>query len=177
MTPSAPSATDATPSRAARNPWVQTFTSPVAIAFAAGTLGTALVGWALASFGVTDVAAAWQSWLTGGLVALFLIAASGRLQPRLRAGLAAIVPPALPHPELVVAATGVLEAAGAIGLLVPATHHLAAICLALLLVAVYPANVRAARLGGRVGSLSSPLLPRTVEQLLWIAACIAVAIG
>lgn len=182
MTTSSDSATTAATDAASRrptgrNPWVQTFVSPVPIAFAVGTLGTALTGSVLAALGATDAAAAWQAWLTGGLVAMFLIAASGRLHPKLRAGLAAMVPPALPRPDLIVAATGVLEAAGAIGLLVPATHDLAALCLALLLVAVFPANVRAARLGERVGSLSSPLLPRTIEQSVWIAACLAVAFG
>ncbi|WP_394552930.1 DoxX family protein [Agromyces sp. MMS24-JH15] len=176
-TASAP--TGSTPEAAAsprRNPWAQTFLSPVPIAFAIGTLGTAVLGAVLAAFGIPGLAG-WQAWLTGGLSLMFLISASGRLQPKVRAGLVAMVPPGVPNPGLVVAATGVLEAAGAIGLLLPPTHRAAAICLALLLIAVFPANVRAARLGERLGGLFSPLLPRTVEQVVWIAACVAVAIG
>ena len=161
--------TVAAPSRR-RNRWAQTFIGPVPIAFAVGLLLTAALG----AFGVPGLGA-WSAWLTGGLSLMFAVAASGRLHPTVRAGLVAMVPPAFPYPALIVATTGVLEAAGAIGLLVPATHTAAALCLALLLVAVYPANVRAARLGDRLGSLSSPLLPRTVEQVLYIAACLAVA--
>ncbi|WP_395245862.1 DoxX family protein [Agromyces sp. MMS24-K17] len=173
--PAGTAATPAAPPRR-RNPWAQTFLSPVPIAFAIGIAATALVGAVLAALG-TPVLATWQAALTGGLSLMFLIAASGRLNPKLRAGLVAMVPPAIPRPGLVVAATGVLEAAGAIGLLVPATHHAAAICLALLLVAVFPANVHAARLGDRLGGLHSPLLPRTIEQVVFVAACVAVAIG
>jgi len=58
--------------------------------------------------------------------------------------MAAMVPPAVPAPLLVVYATGVLEILGGIGLLVPRTRRAAAWCLALFLVAVFPANVYAA---------------------------------
>ena len=108
---------------------------------------------------------------------MFLIAASGRLG-RHRAGLIAMVPPRLPKPGLIVAVTGVLEAAGAVGLWLPPTERAAAICLGLLLIAVFPANVRAAR--ERIdlaGEPATPLLPRTIEQLVYLACCIAVAIG
>jgi uncharacterized membrane protein len=152
--------------RGRSNPWAQTFLTPVPIAFAVGMAGTALLG----AIGVPGLGT-WQSWLTGGLVLMFLMGAIGRLIPNVRQQLYAMVPPALPRPELIVAATGVLETAGALGLLVPATHRLAAICLALLLIAVFPANVHAAR-GIRS---SSPLLPRTVEQLVFLGACLAVA--
>ncbi|QEO15210.1 DoxX family protein [Agromyces intestinalis] len=173
MTTTAPTARASAPRR---NPWAQTFLSPVPIAFVGGIAGTSLAGAILAGFGTT-VLTGWQAALTGGLVLMFLIGASGRLNPKLRRGLAAMVPPALPRPDLIVAATGVLEAAGAIGLLVPATHRIAAACLALLLIAVFPANVRAARLGDRLGSLASPLVPRTIEQIVFVASCVAVAIG
>lgn len=149
-----------------RNPWATTFLSPVPIAFAVGIAATACLG----LLGVPALAS-WQAWLTGGLVLMFLMGAMGRLVPDVRAELIAMVPPRLPRPELIVAATGVLETAGAIGLLVPATHHLAALCLALLLVAVFPANVHAAR----TNRAASPLLPRTIEQLVFVAACLAVA--
>lgn len=153
---------------APRNPWARTFLTPVPIAFAVGIAGTALLG----ALGVPGLGA-WQAWLTGGLVLMFLMGAIGRLIPGVRRGLYAMVPPGLPRPELVVAVTGVLEAAGALGLLLPATHRLAAICLALMLVAVFPANVHAAR----SNRAASPLVPRTVEQLVFLAACLAVAFG
>lgn len=151
-----------------RGPWARTFLSPVPIAFAVGIAATALLGVP----GVPGLGA-WQAWLTGGLVLLFLMGAVGRLVPAVRAELVAMVPPRLPRPELVIAATGVLEVVGAIGLLLPPTHHLAALCLALLLVAVFPANVHAARSNPE----ASPLLPRTIEQLVFVGACLAVAFG
>ena len=55
-----------------------------------------------------------------------------------------MVPPRFPRPELLVTVTGVLEILGAIGLLIPATAKLAALCLALLLTALFPANIHAA---------------------------------
>ena len=65
-----------------------------------------------------------------------------------------MVPPLFPRPDRWVALTGVLEILGGIGLLVPRTRKLAACCLALFLVAVFPANVYAAQnkvgLGGHV---------------------------
>ncbi|MFF2271449.1 DoxX family protein [Agromyces sp. NPDC058136] len=157
-------AAQATPT--ARGPWARTFLSPVPIAFAVGVAATALLG----ALGVPALGT-WPAWLTGGLVLMFLMGAVGRLVPAVRAELVAMVPPRLPRPELIVAATGVLEVAGAIGLLVPPTHRLAALCLALLLVAVFPANVHAAR----SSSDASPLLPRTIEQLVFVGACLAVA--
>lgn len=149
-----------------RGPWASTFLSPVPIAFAVGIAATALLG----ALGVPALGS-WPAWLTGGLVLMFLMGAVGRLVPPVRAELVAMVPPRLPRPELIVAATGVLETAGAIGLLLPPTHRLAALCLALLLVAVFPANVHAAR----SSSTASPLLPRTIEQLVFVGACLAVA--
>jgi uncharacterized membrane protein len=57
---------------------------------------------------------------------------------------AAMVPPPLTGQLWVIYFTGTLEIAGAIGLLVPATRRLAGICLFLLLLALFPANVHAA---------------------------------
>jgi uncharacterized membrane protein len=52
-----------------------------------------------------------------------------------------IMPPALPAPRLLVLLSGGAEVAGGLGLLLPATRHLAAWGLLALLVAVFPANV------------------------------------
>jgi uncharacterized membrane protein len=54
---------------------------------------------------------------------------------------AAIVPPYIPQHFAVVYISGIAELAGGIGLLMRRTRRLAAWCLALLLVAVFPANV------------------------------------
>jgi hypothetical protein len=55
-----------------------------------------------------------------------------------------MVPPALPEPALLVTITGVLELAGAAGLLSRRTAPWAAAGLSALLVAMFPANVCAA---------------------------------
>ena len=80
------------------------------------------------------------------LAAMFLFAASAHFT-RTREDLVAMVPRAFPNPGLLVSVTGVLEALGAVGLLIPATRGLAGLCLVLLLVALLPANVSAARRG------------------------------
>src|SRR6516164_2297556 len=62
-----------------------------------------------------------------------------------RPDLIRMVPPVFPQAGVLVSATGVLEILGAVGLLVPATIRPAAVCLAILLIALFPANIRAAR--------------------------------
>ena len=57
---------------------------------------------------------------------------------------ASIVPPIFPHPEFWVVFTGMLELSGAIGLLLPKTGKHASVAIALLMIAVFPANVYAA---------------------------------
>jgi uncharacterized membrane protein len=70
-----------------------------------------------------------------------------------------------------VSATGVLEFLGAIGLMVPRALPLAVYGLIALLVAMFPANVHAAREGLMIaGRRATPLLWRLPLQLFWIAA-------
>jgi uncharacterized membrane protein len=73
------------------------------------------------------------------VAALFL--ASGTLhfvRPRL---FEAIVPPQMGDPRALVALSGAVEIAGALGLLIPATRRTAGLGLIALLLAVWPANV------------------------------------
>ncbi len=66
--------------------------------------------------------------------------------------------------------TGVLEVLGAVGLLIPATRGLAGLCLVLLLVALLPANVSAARRGVPMrGRAPTPLRLRIPMQILFVA--------
>ncbi|WP_437640981.1 DoxX family protein [Sorangium sp. So ce854] len=119
----------------------------------------------------------WVTCLRYALAAMFLLTASAHWGSR-RAELVAMVPPALPHPELLVTATGVLEIAGAAALVVPRLAPWAAAGLTILLVAMFPANVHAARAGLTLGgSPVTPLVPRTLLQIVFIAATVAVAIG
>ena len=89
-----------------------------------------------------------------------------------------MVPPRFPRPELLVTITGVLELLGAAGLLVPALAPYAAAGLALLLLALFPANVHAARAGLSIaGGPVTPVVPRTALQILFVAAAIAVFVA
>ncbi|MDC0681865.1 DoxX family protein [Sorangium atrum] len=116
--------------------------------------------------------ASWVTCLRYALAAMFLLTGSAHFGSR-RAELVAMVPPALPYPELLVAATGVLEIAGAAALLVPRLAPWAAAGLTVLLVAMFPANVYAARAGLSLGgSPVTPLVPRTLMQIVFVAAAV-----
>lgn len=127
--------------------------------------------------GVVGVPAldSWHDAARVGVAVLFLLTASGRIVPRVRQDLERMVPPGLPRPDLLVAGTGILEVAGAIGLLVPATAPAAAICLGLLTLALTPANISAARRGVLFGGKpATPIGRRLAEQALYVAALAAI---
>lgn len=112
----------------------------------------------------------WQTSLQAAVAVMLLIAATAHWGNK-RRDLIAMVPPVFPHPGLIITVTGLLEIAGAVGLLFPATSRLASIGLAILLVAMFPANVRAARESLTLGGRPVPKLPmRAVLQLIFIAA-------
>jgi hypothetical protein len=78
-----------------------------------------------------------------------------------------------PRPDVIVTVTGVLELLGAIGLLFPRSTPVAAVCLAALLVAMFPANVRAALHNLTIGGKTATRLPfRLLLQIVFIAALI-----
>lgn len=118
----------------------------------------------------TDALDGWQPALRAGLVAMFLLTSLAHFAPRLRSDLIGMVPPWAPRADLLVTATGLLEMAGLVGLLVPATARWAAGGLILLMIAMYPANVSAARRGVAQGD---PIGPRTLLQIVFIAAAAA----
>lgn len=115
----------------------------------------------------------WHPALRGGLAAMFVVTGASHFSG-MREDLIAMVPPALPRADLLVSLTGVLELAGAAGLLHRRTAPWAAGGLALLLVAMFPANVYAATAGLELDSTTMPLLPRTLLQLLFLGAALAV---
>lgn len=110
-----------------------------------------------------DALDGWLPALRTGLALMFVLTGLAHFGLGRRADLIAMVPPRLPRPDLLVTATGVLELAGAAGLLLPTTYRLAAACLALLMVVMFPANVHAARhrvtLGGKPAT-PLPCAPR-----------------
>ncbi|WP_063065617.1 DoxX family protein [Nocardia violaceofusca] len=126
--------------------------------------------------GAIDLADWLDSWphaLRVGLAAMFLLTASAHFQQPRRDALIAMVPPGLPSAAGLVTLTGVLEAAGAVGLLIPPVAPVAAAGLVVLLIAMFPANVRAAR--ADLGIKTMPLPLRTAVQVVFIAAAIAAA--
>lgn len=116
----------------------------------------------------------WQPALRGGLALMFVLTGFAHFSRTRRGDLIAMVPPRLPRPDLLVTATGVLEFAGAAGLLLPATSSFAAAGLALLMLAMFPANVSGARRGRTLaGKPVTPLPLRTLLQAVFIVAAIA----
>ena len=88
------------------------------------------------------------------LAVMFVLTASAHWGAK-RADLVRMVPPSFKRPERWVTATGILEVLGAVGLLIPATVTIAAIGLSLMLIAIFPANVHAARLHLTIGAARS----------------------
>ena len=112
----------------------------------------------------------WTVSLRAGLCVMFLVTASAHWGKR-RRDLIAMVPSGFPRSDLIVTITGILELLGAVGLMVPTTATAAAVCLAVLLMAMFPANVHAAREHLKIGETAATALPlRTVLQIVFIAA-------
>ena len=116
-------------------------------------------------------AAPLQHWAAAtrlGLAVMLCFTAAAHFNS-MRPDLVRMVPPGIPHPELMVTFTGVCEVLGAVGLLIPRTRRMAAKALILFLIAVLPANVHAARAALTLnGAPVTPLWPRVVLQLVFI---------
>jgi len=123
---------------------------------------------ALGAAGV-EFFASWQAAARGGLSVMLLFAAAAHFH-RMRPDLVAMVPRSFPRPDLLVSLTGVLEILAAAGILVPSTRRLAGLGLILLLAALLPANVSAARRGLTLGGKPvTPLSIRVPMQLAFMA--------
>jgi uncharacterized membrane protein len=119
----------------------------------------------------------WWTALRIALAAMFLLGASAHWGKR-RPDLIRMVPAALPRPDLLVTITGICEILGAVGLLIPRVAPAAALGLTLLLIALFPANVRAARQAITIGGRNATPLPaRTAIQVVFMTATIAVIVG
>jgi uncharacterized membrane protein len=110
----------------------------------------------------------WRNAGLGALAVMFLFTSTAHFSG-LKYDLAAMMPEPLPDDLWIIYLTGFFEIAGAVGLLIPRTRRLAGICLVLLLVAQFPANVNAALNGIPLGGEApTPLWLRTPMQLLFI---------
>jgi uncharacterized membrane protein len=89
---------------------------------------------------------------------------------------ASIIPPIFPARYFLAVFTGVCEVAGAIGLFVPSTRRAAALWLALLMIAVFAANIYVA--GQTIGGLHMPSVPiRTAMQWVYLLLILLAGYG
>jgi uncharacterized membrane protein len=144
----------------------------VVIALVLGSLAARIVGW----LGV-DYVANWPAAIAVGLAVMFAMTGVAHFAPGMRRDMIAIVPSALPAPALLVTVTGVLELLGAAGLLFPPTRGAAAVCLFLLMLVMFPANVHAARMPNPPTSMTTRLDLRTAEEVVYLAAAVVVAVA
>src|SRR5882724_400510 len=121
--------------------------------------------------------AGWYASLRLALAGMFLLTASAHWGKR-RPDLIRMVPTSFPRPDFLVTVTGVLEILGAIGLMLPKVAPYAALGLAFMLAAVFPANIHAARQRLTIaGRPVEALLPRVLLQIVFLAATIAVFVA
>jgi uncharacterized membrane protein len=119
----------------------------------------------------------WAAATRLGLAAMFCFTAAAHFNS-MRPDLVRMMPPGIPNPEFMVTFTGICEILGAVGLLIARTRRLAGVALILLLLAVLPANIYAARTGLRLGdSPVTPLVPRVAIQVLFIGLLWWSAVG
>jgi uncharacterized membrane protein len=136
-------------------------------------LGAWIVARSIGATGRLPATATTIGALRVALAVMFLFTGAAHFLPSTRPDLVRMVPPVLPFPEHLVTLTGLLELAGAVGLLIPSLTSLAAYCLAALLVAMFPANAYAAIAGVELGGkAASPLIWRLPLQLFWIGALV-----
>ena len=140
------------------------------LALILGSMGARLIGW----LGV-DYVDDWPSAIAVGLAVMFTMTGVAHFVG-LRRDMIAIVPPRLPAPGVLVTVTGVLELLGAAGLLYPPTRVAAAVCLFVLMLVMFPANVYAARMPNPPKSMASRLSVRTAEEVVYLAAAMMVAV-
>ena len=140
-------------------------------------IGATAVVYLVAAASARSLRGHWITALRGGLAAMFAMTGVTHFVA-LREDLIAMVPPALPAPELLVTATGVLELAGAAALLWRPTARWSAAGLALLLVVMFPANVYAASSGNGIGANPpTPLGIRTLLQVIFLVVAITVCVA
>ncbi len=131
-------------------------------------LASWLVLRAIGALGVASLAS-WHATARYALAIMFLFTASAHFT-KMRHDLARMIPPYFPQPLLLVYITGILELLGAAGLFLPRFRSLAGICLILLLITMFIANVNAAQKHVTLrGKPATALWLRLPMQLFFIA--------
>src|SRR6185436_8428667 len=134
-------------------------------------LGAGVIAYSIGATGLWPDADSWSGAVRIALAAMFAFTAVSHFHPRTRTDLIRMVPASLPARALLVTATGLLEFIGAVGLLVPQARPAAAYGLMALLLAMFPANVHAARQRLAIaGRGAMPVVWRLPLQVFWIAA-------
>jgi uncharacterized membrane protein len=112
--------------------------------------------------------ATWQDSVRYALAAMFVFTSVAHFN-KMRHDLARMIPSYFPQPTLIVYFTGLCEFLGAVGLLIPRLRSLAGICLILLLLGMFTANINAALKGVTLrGKPVTPLWLRTPMQILFV---------
>jgi uncharacterized membrane protein len=112
--------------------------------------------------------ASWKSAFPYAFAVMLIFTATAHFNHR-RQDLQAMVPRWIVDPAAVVFVTGVLELAGAAGMLFRFTRPLAVAGLVILLIAIFPANIKAAREHLRIrGMPATPLAVRALIQVGFI---------
>jgi uncharacterized membrane protein len=115
-----------------------------------------------------EALATWAAATRWALATLFLLTAAAHFN-RMKDDLVRMVPAWVPAPLLTIYLTGVCEILGALGLLLPETRRWAGLALIFFLIAIFPANVKAARERLPImGKPAPPLAQRLPMQLLLI---------
>jgi uncharacterized membrane protein len=133
-------------------------------------LVASVVARGLGRLGVAPLSS-WRTATRAGAAVMFGFTGATHFSS-MKADYAAMVPGAVPPPvrQRLVELTGVLQLAGAAGLLVPRAQRFAGLALCALLAAMFPANVAAARAEVPFrGRPATPLWLRAPVQALYIA--------
>jgi uncharacterized membrane protein len=132
-----------------------------------------VAGWLLLRAGGrlgVEQLSSWRSAGRGASAGMFIFTGATHFSS-MKHDYAAMIPEPLPKSLRLIYLTGLLQIAGAIGLLIPPLRRLAGIGLAGQLVAMFPANAYAAREGIPFrGRPPTPLPVRAPLQLAFIAA-------
>lgn len=127
----------------------------------------------LGALGVSMMAT-WMDSTRFALAVMFLFTSSAHFN-KMRHDLARMMPAVVPYPMGIVYFTGFCEILGAIGILVPRTRPLAGLCLCVFLLAIVPANIKAARenlaIGGRAATALWLRIPMQLLFLVLIFWC------
>ena len=121
----------------------------------------------IGAFGV-DIFSSYQDSARFALALMFLFTASAHFT-KMKEDLINMVPPVFPFPIHIVFITRIFEIAGAIGILIPPLKRVAGLCLVILMAAMFPANLNAAKNKTPLrGKPPTPLSLRLPMQLIFI---------